>query len=249
MKARTKRLLILSFTEFKVYLRDTQTVLWSLAFPVIMILLFGEVFSGSSTGVGGIGYLSYFIPGLVALSGATVALFSVGVQVAQYRDYGVYRRLRVTPVTTFDLVLSHVLPGLLLVMVNLVIILVMGRLVYGCIPQVGAFPLALASALVYVTFACLGFALASVTRTGRAANSAVIALLMPMMLISGVLFPSELLSEGVRVLARFLPLTPAVDLIRGLWTGSLTLVAGETVMLAGWLGLGLVITQRLFAWD
>ncbi|MCL6581035.1 MAG: ABC transporter permease [Firmicutes bacterium] len=251
MAARTKRLLTMAWTEFKVYLRDSQTVLWTLAFPVVMILLFGELFGGRAAGGSSHPhpYLTHFLPGLLALSGASVGLFSVGVQVAQYRDHGVYRRLRVTPVTTLELVLSHVLPALGLVLVNLVIVLTMGRVVYGCSPKTSFLALALASSLTYLAFACLGFALASVTRTGRAANSAVVALLMPMMLLSGVLFPPDLLSEGLRTLSACLPLTPAVDLMRGLWLGTTSLLAPETAMVAGWLALGLAVTGRLFTWD
>ncbi len=245
-----KALSRLIITELRLYLRDFQTIFWSLLFPAVMIILFGQVFRSPASAVGGQpSYLSFFIPGLLALSAASVAFFSIAVEVAGYRDQGIYRRLRVTPVRTIHLVLGHILPALVLVLASIAIVLVLAGLLYDYQAAGSWLEVVGAAGLSYLAFAALAFALAAVVRSGRAANSAAVALLMPMMLLSGVLFPLEVLGSGFRVLARFLPLTPSVELLRGIWLGTPGNAVANILTLAAWLAAGLLISYRYFRWE
>jgi len=245
-----KTLIQLVITEFRLHLRDFQTIFWSLVFPAVMILLFGQVFGSSRTVTPGqTGYLEFFIPGLLALSAASVAFFSIAVQVAQYRDQGIYRRFRVTPVKTIHLILGHILPALVLVLLNIVIVLALTGFVYDRQPTGSWLAVVAATALSYLAFAALAFALAALVRSGRAASSASVALLMPMMLLSGVLFPLEVLGDGLRVAAKFLPLTPSAELLRGVWLGTSGDLATNSLILGAWTAAGLLVSYRYFRWE
>jgi ABC-2 type transport system permease protein len=96
----------------------------------------------------------------------------------------------------------------------------------------------------------LGFLLASILPNARTAQAVAMALFYPMMFLSGAAMPREILPVTVRQVARFLPLTHAVDLLRGLWLGEpwnrhLT----EIAVLAGLFLFCVAISLKTFRWE
>lgn len=244
-----RSLLPLSWSEFKLFWRDAQMVFWTLAFPMALVVVFAEIYRAAAGAPGAVQYLTHFMPGLLALSAACVPFFSIGVTVAQYRDLSIYRRLRTCPVSPLHLAASHIFPALVLTVLAGVLVTAIAGLVYECLPE-GPLPgLLLAVVISYLAFSSLAFALASIMRTGGAANSAAVALLMPMMLLSGVLFPHSALSEGLRSVSGVLPLTHAVNIVRIAWHGSGSLADANLLWLGGWMTLGLVVSRLWFRWE
>jgi ABC-2 type transport system permease protein len=96
----------------------------------------------------------------------------------------------------------------------------------------------------------IGFVIASVVPTARFAQAAAALVLYPMLALSGLFVPVELLPRGLQVASSVLPLTYAVELQRGIWRGDGWLAHGGDVaalLLTG--ALALLVTSRVFRWE
>jgi ABC-2 type transport system permease protein len=109
-----------------------------------------------------------------------------------------------------------------------------------------------AVALLIVTLSILsvGFVIASAVPTARFAQPVGALIFYPMIALSGLFFPLDALPPGLQMLARVLPLSYAVSLLRGIWLGdpwSAHLV--DMAALAAVFVICTVISARVFRWE
>src|SRR5262249_40692221 len=149
---------------------------------------------------------------------ATTVLSLVAI-IAIYRESGILRRLRATPLRPYTILTAHVLVKLVFTAVTFLAMILAGRRYY---PLDADAPLvSFAFALLFSTapILTLGFLIASVVRTARFAQPIGTLILYPMLGLSGLFVPVESLPPMLQVVARALPLTYAVSLLRGIWRG------------------------------
>ena len=113
------------------------------------------------------------------------------------------------------LVAGRVLAALAVSAAVVAVVLAVGRVAFGAAISPAAVP-ALLVALVAgaISFACLGYALATAIRSADAAQPAVQALLLPLLLGSGVLVPADELPGNVRTVASVFPVERLADAFR-----------------------------------
>lgn len=228
-------------------LRRSKTALfWMMAFPVGFLLLFGFVMARGDARV-----MAVLMPGLLTTTLMSGALFGVALPLVQQREVGLLRRLRVTPVTAAAVVISHGLTALLTGFLSLVILMLMGRAIFGL--QMAGSWLALTG--VFLCGACalipLGLLVGSTARDIKTAPGIANLLFFPMMFLSGSAMPFAFLPDGVKRFARLLPTTYLVDtyssvIVRG---EGLMSLAGSLAVLLGIGVVGIVLTSTLFRWE
>ena len=91
-----RRVRHLAWVETKLFARDPLTLVFTVAFPVIMFLVLAEVFGNSTAGrtesvYRDVGAIDFYVPAYAALVSAAVGLVSVPVRLASYRELGIYR--------------------------------------------------------------------------------------------------------------------------------------------------------------
>jgi ABC-2 type transport system permease protein len=246
----------LAWVEVKLLWREPLTVVFTLLFPLITLLVLAEVFGNAReadpvTGevfYRGVGPVDYYVPAYVALAVAAVGLISLPVHLAAYRERGVLRRLRASGVPAAMLMAAEVAVALLVALAGAVVIALAGAVVYGT--GAPARPLAALAGflLVTLTFAAVGLLLGAVLPTARAAQAAGLPLFLVMMMVCGAGPPPEALTGPLAALARGLPLTYAVRVVQDPWLGLPTgwgALAASAAFLVGCAALGL----RLFRWE
>jgi ABC-2 type transport system permease protein len=180
---------------------------------------------------------------------ASVVLSFVAI-IAIYREGGILKRLRATPVRPYTILTAHVVVKLLFTTVTLAALAVAGRRVY---PLESGVPIvSFAVALLYCTLCilALGFVIASLVPTARFAQPIGTLILYPMLGLSGLFVPVEALPAGLRELAGVLPLTYAVSLLRGIWHGEGWLAhAGDVAVLGIMFAACLALSTRVFRWE
>ena len=77
------------------FLRSRESVVFTMLFPVILILIFASIFKGEIGG--GVKFTQYFVTGMIATGLLTVGFQSLAIQIPIERDRGVLKRLRGTP--------------------------------------------------------------------------------------------------------------------------------------------------------
>jgi ABC-2 type transport system permease protein len=106
------------------------------------------------------------------------------------------------------------------------------------------------SCLGALSFFALGFLIAGLAPTARIAQTVRMVIAFSMMGISGATIPLEVLPTTVREIARFIPLTYVVTLLRGLWAGEAwSKHLTEVAVLLGLLVVGTAISAKTFRWE
>lgn len=241
----------LTWTEVKLFLREPMAAFFTLAFPLMMLFLFGSIYGNKPTPFfGGYGSVDVSVPAYTAMIIATSGLLSLTISMASYREQGILRRLRATPLRPQAILGAQVIVIFLITLLGIVLLVIAGRLVYGLRFEGNPFNVLAAFVLSSMSFFALGFVLAGLLPTARTAQIVVMVLFYPMIFLSGATIPREVLPESIRQFAQVLPLSHVVTLLRGLWMGdSWGKYLWETVILVTLLIVGVVVSSKTFRWE
>ncbi len=244
-------LIKLTWTELKLYFREPIGAFFTLVFPLMMLFLFGSMYGNEpSEYFNGYGSVDVSVPGYTAMIIATSALMSLTIVIAAYRENGILRRLRATPLHPQAILFAQVIVIFTMTLAGMVLLIIAGKLVYHLRFNGNPWSVALAFTFASLSFFSVGFVLAGLLPSARSAQLVGMVLLYPMIFLSGATIPLEVLPEGVRSVARFLPLTYVVNLLRGLWIGEAwSQLWMEVFVLAGLLVAGVVISVLTFRWE
>lgn len=239
----------LTRTETMLFFREPAAVFFTLAFPIMLLLIFGSIFGNDpSAELDGWGQMDASVQGYMAMIIGTVALIGIPVTIASYREFGVLKRLKATPLQPFTVILAHVLVNALFTGIGIALLIATGIIVYDLRLPEAPFGVAIAAALGYLSFSTFGFVLAGLFRTARTAQAVGSALYFPQLFLSGAVLPRELFSDTLRAWTAPLPMTQVVELVSGLWRGTGWNLTALTVTTA--IGLvSAVAAARFFRWE
>jgi ABC-2 type transport system permease protein len=132
------------------------------------------------------------------------------------RERGTLEQLMVTPVSPAALVLGKLLPYLALAFVQMLVVLVMMRFVFG-VPINGSVTLLLLLALIYLfSLLSLGLLVSAMSQTQMEATQLAQMFLLPSIMLSGYIFPLSSLPGPLRLLSHVLPATHFISIARGI---------------------------------
>lgn len=241
----------LVWVEIKVFSREPLGVLGTVAIPVIMFVLLGRIFrsGGDEAGLRRVmagGDLPIFAAVFVALGGV-VSLITI---ISIYRESGILKRLRATPLRPQTILGAHVAVKLVVTSMTWILLALAGKQFYSETLDVDPVSFVLALLLSTVSILSIGFVIASIVPTARFAQPIGSFILYPMLAISGLLAPLEMLPEGWRLLAGVLPVTHAVTLLQGIWSGGGWMEHwGAVAALVANFAVCTAISARIFRWE
>ena len=242
----------LTWLELKIFLREPLGAIGGVLLPVIVFVVLGRLLGRrlATPASSSFGVVTFLIPVLAAISISINAVLSLVTIVSIYREGGILKRLRATPLRPHTILGAHVLVKLMLTATTLGLMIVAGKRYYPVnvdFPVLGFLAALLLSTL---TIMSLGFVIAAIVPTARFAQPIAGVILYPMIGFSGLFFPLDALSPGLRFLARALPLTPCVSLMTGIWAGDawgshIADLAGMAVVTA----ICAALSARFFRWE
>jgi ABC-2 type transport system permease protein len=241
----------LTWITFKLYLREPIATFFTLAFPTMLVVLFGSIYGNEPAAIfGGRGSMDVSLPAYSGLIVGTIGLMSVPITIAGYREQGILRRFRVTPLKPWTYILADQCTNLLMTVVGMAIVSAVAWLLYRVEFQGRVLAVLLAVVLGTLAMSALGYIIASVAKGARVAQVISMVIFYPMMFLSGAGMPIEILPDSIQRISDFLPLTYVVRLTRGLWFGdSLGTHGLEAGILAGITLVGGLLAARLFRWE
>ena len=246
-----KSLLKMSWMEAKLFLREPASAFFTLVFPLIYLFLYGAISGNEPTPMyGGQRTIEVAIPSLTAVIIAMAGLMSNTMTMATYREKGILRRLRTTPVSPLVVLVAQVIVTFVMTLLGMVLLVVAGRLVFGVRFTGNVFSLLAGFTLGSLSFFSIGFTLAGIMPTVRTAWVAAMVIVYPMLLLSGAFFAVEVLPPFVQKISSFIPLTYIVNLLRGLWSGEpWSSHLRDVAVLVGMLVLGVGLAAKTFRWE
>ena len=210
----------LTWVETKVFMREPMGFVIPLAMPVILFVLLGRSLSFGELETTPAVETPFNLPILFALLIALQAVVSLVVIISIYREGGILKRLRATPLSPVTILSAHVFVKLAFTVVSLGLLVLAGRQFFPGAMDVNLPSFTSALLLSTLSILSLGFVIASLVPTSRFARPIVAAFLYPMIAVSGLFFSVEQLPSPLQVVAYGLPTTHAVSLMQGIWDGS-----------------------------
>ena len=242
----------LTWVEIKLFLREPLTLVFTLAFPVSLLLVLAQVFGNNPDPdvYGGFGPTDFYIPAYIGVVIASLGLITLPVHLAGYRERGILRRFRASAVPGWSVLGAQVIVSLVIGALGSAFLIAVAFAIYEVrVPSLGsALQFVGAFGLAMLSFAALGVLLGSVLPTARAAQGAGLVLFFAMWLISGAGPPVELLSDPIVFVADALPLSHATTLLQDPWFGVGWNVT-ETLVVSGVLVLSSLLSLRFFRWE
>lgn len=195
--------------------------------------------------------VSFFVPSILAMALMQLGVFAA-IPLVQQREKLILKRLNATPLPRWTLVGSNVVVRLLIAATQTALILGIGIAVLGVEITGTSWPLIIGFvALGALTFTSIGYVIASFARTEEAANGMTATVQFPLMFLSGIFFPIEVMPDWLRGVATFMPLTYLGDALRQTMVGGTPFASlpVDALVLGGWLVVTLAISARFFRWE
>jgi ABC-2 type transport system permease protein len=244
--------------ELKEFFRQRESVVFTLAFPVILLVVFGAVLDydiGS-----GVVFTQYFMAGIIAAGILGASLQNMAISIATERSDGTLKSLVGTPMPKSAYFVGKIVQVLAVTVLIILILLAVGVLAYGVdLPSGGDwFTFVWVAALGSAACTLLGIAVSSLAKNGRSASAMVTPIALVLQFISGVfflfsqvpvwmqtiaaLFPLKWMAQGLRSV--FLPDALAAAEPAGSWE-----LGRVALMLALWCVVGLLLCVATFRWQ
>ena len=245
--------------ELKQFLRQRESVVFTLFFPVILLFIFGTVFK--DTIAPGVTFSQYFVAGMIASGLVNTGFQQLAITIPMERDDGTLKRLRGTPMSVSSYFIGKALLVTFLMIIQTALLLFFGSVVFDLNLPTQTSLWWNFTWLVVLGSACstvLGIAFSVVPKSGRGASAVVSPIVIILQFFSGVffvftslpnwmqqfaaIFPLKWLTQGMRSV--FLPEEFATQEVAGNWE------LGKTAwVISVWLVLGLIFAIKSFKWS
>lgn len=245
--------------EIKQFFRQKESVVFTLLFPLILLAIFGSVFS--ETIAPNVTFSQYFVAGMIASALVNTGFQQIAIFIPIERDLGALKRLRGTPMPASSYFIGKAIVVTVSMAIQVILLLAAGVAFFGVNLPTDPMKWAIFTALLVLgslVSTILGVAFSSVPKNARGASAIVSPVVIILQFFSGVffiftdlpgwmqqiaaLFPLKWLTQGMRSV--FLPDSFATREIAGDWETGRTFV-----IIAIWLIVGTYLAIRTFKWD
>src|SRR5258708_2309048 len=195
-------------------------------------------------------YIDFVIPGLLGMNLMGSAIWSLGFSIVEARQKKLLKRLVASPMPRWQYLASFLLSRLIMLVVELVVFLGFARIAFGVPFRGSILELTFLCLLTSLAFSALGLLIASRAKTMEAASGLMNLVMMPMWILSGVFFSATRFPSIIQPIVRALPLTAAIDALRGNMLHGLSLpqLAVPVMTLLAWLVVPFFVALRIFRW-
>jgi ABC-2 type transport system permease protein len=216
--------------ELRLFRREPFSVVFVLAFPLMMMLLLAAVFGNDQANADdvengmlvwrGVTPANYYTAASVAVIVAALGLMTLPINLAGYREQGILRRFHASSVPAWILVGAQLTVALVTFVAGTVVMAVVAVLAYDAELPSDVLGVVVALVLGTAAFGAIGLLLATVVRGSRSAQGIGLLLFFSLWLISGTAPPRAVLPAGLRDVGGALPLGHLVNAVQDPWFGS-----------------------------
>jgi ABC-2 type transport system permease protein len=242
----------LTWLEIKIFMREPMGAFGAIVIPVLVFLVVGRIVGGrlASPTLAANSFIHVGLPVLASLLIAINAVISLVTIISIYREGGILKRLRATPLRPHTILTAQVLVKLILTAVTLALMVLAGKRYYPVGVHAPLFSFTIALLISTWSILSIGFLIASIVPTARFAQLIGGFIMYPMVGFSGLFVPVEELPPVLHAVARVLPLTYAVALLQGIWNGdSWSAHVGNVAALAVVFVVCTALSAKVFRWE
>ena len=235
------------------FVRNARAMVFTVVMPVVLLLLFNAIFSGSTTFQGSeVSAANYFTPGIIAYSIMLSGYSGLLISVVTARERGIIKRFRGTPMPAWIYLAALILQSIVTVAVTVAVLVGMGVVFYHLRLDVQSLiGLVVYTLLGTATMCAIGLALTRVATTADSASAIGPFSTVSLAFVSGVFIPVSQLPAWLRDLGRLFPLAHLANGLQSAFIEhhSTGLSAEDVGVLAIWGVVAAVVAVRTFRWE
>ncbi len=242
----------LSWLEIKIFMREPMGAFGAIVIPVLAFLVVGRIVGGrlDPPTLAANSFIRVGLPVLASLLIAINAVISLVTIISIYREGGILKRLRATPLRPQTILTAQVIVKLILTAATLALMVLAGKRYYPVGVHAPLFSFTIALLISTWSILSIGFLIASIVPTARFAQLIGGFIMYPMVGFSGLFVPVEALPPVLQAVARVLPLTYAVALLQGIWNGDTwSAHVGDVAALAVVFVVCTALSAKVFRWE
>lgn len=220
----------LALSELKMFIRGKAGPIFAIGLPLGLLIVFGNIpfYNEHRDSLDGYTLLDVYVPILSAFVLATLAFNVVPAVLAGYREKGVLRRLRTTPVGPARVLAAQLMVNLATAAVSLTAVLLVARYVFGVHLPRQAVGYVLSLVLAALALMAIGLFIAAASPSSQVADAVGTTLFYVMMFFAGLFLPIATMPSLLQHISRAAPLGAAVqaltDATEGQWPHPIQLI-------------------------
>jgi ABC-type multidrug transport system permease subunit len=195
-------------------------------------------------------YIDFVVPGLLGMNLMGSAMWGLGFSIVEGRQKKLLKRMVASPMRKWQYLTAFLLSRLTMLVIEVAFFLGFARLAFGVPFRGPVWELALVCVLTSLVFSALGLLVASRAQTMEAVSGLMNLVMLPMWILSGVFFSASRFPAVIQPLVRALPLTAAIEAMRGnmLQGTDLAQMPGQVAILMAWFIVPFAVSLRIFRW-
>jgi ABC-2 type transport system permease protein len=244
--------------ETTVWLRDFTSVFFGILFPSVLLIGVGYAIPGMTEPMGepqvaagsawfGVPAIAAFVPTVLAMAVGTLAVLSLPVTFATFRDKGVLRRLSTTPMRPQGIIVAHLVINVVTSLVGVALALVVAQATFGLVVPEQILVVVGGLVLGLLSLFSLGMLLAAFLDKPSTANAIGSLVYFPMLFFAGLWTPGPIMPDFVRDFGVYTPMGAAAQAMDAGWFGG-DFPLQQYVVMAVWTAVCLPLAVKLFRW-
>ncbi|HEX7015422.1 MAG TPA: ABC transporter permease [Cyclobacteriaceae bacterium] len=201
--------------------------------------------------VNNLNYFDFVLPGILAMTVMQLGIFSVAFSFVAWKLNGALRRIQATPIHPFQFVLAQAVVRLIVVITTAVVLVGFGAWFFD-FHMLGSYvEFALVCIIGALIFLGIGFSIAGWAREETQVAPVANLVQLPMLLLSGIFFPSDVFPSWLQSITDVFPLTYVVDAMRKIANEGTSLwqMPGDLLGMGVWMAITYTIAVKLFRWE
>lgn len=241
----------MTWVELKIFMREPMGSVSTLILPAVLFIVIGKLLQNtSSESFDAQAWIGTSLPVLLTIMIALNGVISLTTIMSIYREGGILKRLKATPLRPHTILGAHVIVKLVLTAINIATLLIVGKTFFSVEMQGSLIGFSVAVTISTISILSLGFVIASLVPTARFAQIIAGAVLYPLVAISGLFASTESFPPLLSFVSNLSPITHAVSLTTDIWEGESWSHSGvDLLALAATFGLCMMLSSKVFRWE
>jgi len=195
-------------------------------------------------------YIDFVVPGLLGMNLMMSAMWSLSFAIVDARQKKLLKRMVASPMPRWEFLASFLISRLAMLVVEVAVFLGFAGLAFGVPFRGSIWELGLLCVLTSLAFSAMGLLVSSRAKTMEAASGLLNLVMLPMWILSGIFFSATRFPAALQPIVRALPLTAAIDALRGNMLQGMNLgqLAMPVGVLLAWLIVPFAVSLRIFRW-
>jgi ABC transporter DrrB family efflux protein len=195
-------------------------------------------------------YIDFVVPGLLGMNLMGSAMWGLGFSIVDDRRKKLLKRMVASPMPKWQYLAAFLLSRMVMLLIEVAVFLTFTRVVFGVPFRGSLVELGILCLMTSLAFSSLGLLVASRAKTTEAVSGLMNLVMLPMWILSGIFFSASRFPAVIQPVVRALPLTAAIDAIRGNMLQGMSLsheMAPVSILLA-WVVVPFAVSVWIFRW-